>query len=74
MEGKNLIDATFKSATPAGAAGFVRSGAAQLLCLFVQLHVRHQDVLLRLLREVGVGAAVAGTFIGSPGPNGSPTV
>lgn len=45
-----------------------------LLGLLVQLHVRHQDVLLRLLRQAGVGAAVAGTFVGAPGPNRSPAV
>ncbi len=54
--------------------GLVGPGAALLLWLLVQLHVRHQDVLLRLLRQAGVGAAVAGTFIGPPGPNSSPTV
>lgn len=53
---------------------FVQSEATLLLWLLVQLHVRHQDVLLSLLCEAGVGAAVAGTFIGPPGPNSSPTV
>lgn len=45
-----------------------------LLWLLVQLHVRHQDVLLSLLSKAGVGAAVAGPLIGPPGPNSSPTV
>lgn len=45
-----------------------------LLRLLVQLHVRHQDVFLHLLRLVGVGAAVAGTFVGPPGANSPPTV
>lgn len=45
-----------------------------LLGLLVQLHVRHQDVLLRLLRQAGIGAAVASAFIGPPGPDGSPSV
>lgn len=49
-------------------------GRSLLLCLLVQLHVRHQDVLLNLLRLAGVGAAVAGPFIGPPGPDRSPTV
>lgn len=53
---------------------FGRSGAALLLWLLVQLHVRHQDVLLSLLREAGVGAAVAGSFVGPPGADSSPTV
>lgn len=47
---------------------------AQLLCLLVQLHVRHQDVLLRLLAEAGVGATVAGAFVGAPRPHSSPAV
>lgn len=54
--------------------GLVRSGVALLLWLLIQLHVRHQDVLLSLLCEAGVGAAVTGPFIGTPGPDSSPTV
>lgn len=46
--------------------GPVLVGADLLLWLLVQLHVRHQDVLLRLLRQAGVGAAVAGALIGPP--------
>lgn len=49
-------------------------GAALLLCLLVQLHVRHQDVLLRLLAEAGVGAAVAGAFVGAPRAAAPPAV
>lgn len=45
-----------------------------LLGLLVQLHVRHQDVLLGLLRQAGIGTAVASTFIRPPGPNSPPTV
>lgn len=45
-----------------------------LFRLLVQLHVRHQDVLLYLLSKVGVGAAVPGPFIGPPGPDSSPAV
>lgn len=45
-----------------------------LLRLLVQLHVRHQDVLLRLLRQAGVGPAVTGAFVGAPGPHSSPPV
>lgn len=45
-----------------------------LLGLLVQLHVRHQDVLLRLLRQAGVGAAVASAFVGAPGPDRPPAV
>lgn len=54
--------------------GPVLVGADLLLWLLVQLHVRHQDVLLRLLRQAGVGAAVAGALIGPPWPDNSPTV
>lgn len=46
--------------------GPVLVGAALLLWLLVQLHVGHQDVLLRLLRQAGVGAAVAGALVGPP--------
>lgn len=46
----------------------------RLLWLLVQLHVRHQDVLLGLLGEAGVSAAVAGPLVGAPRPNSSPTV
>lgn len=45
------------------------SGAPLLLWLLVQLHIRHEDVLLCLLGEAGIGAAVAGSFIGPPGPD-----
>lgn len=45
-----------------------------LLGLLVQLHVRHQDVLLGLLRQAGIGAAVASAFIRPPGPHSPPTV
>lgn len=50
------------------------SRASLLLWLLVQLHVRHQDVLLSLLCKAGIGAAVAGSLIGPPGPDSSPTV
>lgn len=53
----------------------VQSGVCSLLLwLLVQLHVRHQDVLLRLLRQAGVGAAVAGPFVRPPRTNGLSTV
>lgn len=48
--------------------------AAQLLCLLVQLHVRHQDVLLRLFAEAGVGPAVTGSFVGAPSADAAPAV
>lgn len=52
----------------------VGPGRSLLLGLLVQLHVGHQDVLLNLLRLAGVGAAVAGPFIGPPGPDRLPAV
>lgn len=45
-----------------------------LLGLLVQLHVRNQDVLLGLLRQAGIGTAVASTFVRAPGPHGPPAV
>ena len=42
-------------------------GLQVLLWLLVQLHVRHQNVLLHLLGGAGAGAAVAGTIVGAPG-------
>lgn len=47
---------------------------SRLLGLLVQLHVRHQDVLLRLLRQAGIGAAVASAFVRAPGPGAPPAV
>lgn len=46
----------------------------ELLRLLVQLHVGHQDVLLGLLVEAWVGAAVARPLEGTPRPCGSPPV
>ena len=50
----------------------VRDGV--LLWLLVQLHVRHQNVLLCLLGSAGAGAAVAGTVVGAPGADAAPPV
>lgn len=47
---------------------------ALLLCLLVQLHVRHQDVLLRLLAQPRVGAAVASAFVGATRADAAPAV
>ena len=44
------------------------------LWLLVQLHVRHQNVLLRLLGGAGAGAAVAGPVVGAPGAEDAPPV
>lgn len=44
-----------------------QSWLAVLLRLLVELHVRHQDVLLGLFGVVGVGAAVARPLVRSPG-------
>ncbi|TNN85944.1 hypothetical protein EYF80_003788 [Liparis tanakae] len=50
------------------------TSALDQLVLTCQLHVGHQDVLLHLLRLAGVGAAVAGPFVGPSGPDRSPAV
>lgn len=67
-------NATWKPVSPVPGWVQSRSRAALLLCLLVQLHVRHQDVLLGLLRQAGVGAAVAGAFVRTSGPDSSPAV
>lgn len=52
----------------------VSPGRLGLLWLLIQLHVRHQDILLGLFCTVRVGAAVAGPFIRAPRSNSSVSV